>query len=215
MAAVEAVKAVRLFKIGGYQKNDQPSNYGQNKNSSSFSQFQTLRREKSMPRMASRRYYNPAERSYDLTDDDFIDESFESSDERNVRNFQNNTTRSTNNLTSTGKTNNNNNQRISNQMYDERNAPYRNDKMERFRNEPYTRNDTLIREYNKDITKTKKKSESVDVYERSNDPVKVNEKLQLTPRNKDGKLFKIRLDLTFVFLNGFASKSSEKTSNPR
>ena len=64
--------------------------------------------------------------------------------------------------------------------------------MERFRNEPYTRNDTLIREYNKDITKTKKKSETVDVYERSSDPVKVNEKQQLTPRNKDGKLFKIR-----------------------
>ena len=197
MAAVEAVKAVRLFKIGGYQKNDQPlSNGSVNRNQSSFTQFQNLRREKSMPRMATRRYYNPTERSSDLTDDDFIDESFESSDERNVRNYQNNATRSTNNLvTSTGKTNNNS-QRISNQIYDERNAPERNDKMERFRNEPYTRNDTLIREYNKDIARpiAKKKSESVDVYERTNDPMKASEKLQLTPRNKDGKLFKIRLD---------------------
>ena len=187
MAAADAVKAVRLFKIGGFQKNDQPINLNSNKNQVNYNQFQNLRRERSMPRMATQKYTTSAERSYDLTDDDFIDESFESSGERNSRNYQSNTTRSTNNLSSI---NNSSNRR--NQTIEENNLQDSKDRNERFKNEPYARNDSLIKEYNKDIQKTKTKSETVDVYERTHDPTKSSEKLQLTPRNKDGKLFKIR-----------------------
>ena len=192
MAAAEAVKAVRLFKIGGFQRTEQPN--------LKRSQFESMRRERSMPRMPLKRYPNSTGKSsYDTaTDDEFKDESFESVDERSSRNNQsnNNNNNNYNQYRSAERVAPVNSQRNTNENYQQRNSNDRNDRNDRnernesYKNEPYSRGDSLIKEYNKDIQKNKLKTERVDVYEKTN--ASDSEKKQLTPRNKDGKLFKIR-----------------------